>query len=332
MSAPALKSYEFRRERQSSWTELERLVASAERSGVARLSAPELARLPVLYRAALSSLSVARAISLDRNVVEYLEALCARAYVCVYGARGTLLFALRSFLGRRVPRAVRRRWGVVVVSLLLVLVAAAAGAAIVAQDPEKFDAIVGAGLAQGRGPDASTEELRSVLYHEESRSGGLATMTSFLFTHNAAVGILAFGLGFAAGVPTAILLLVNGLVLGAFGALYGGRGLSFEFWAWVAPHGIPETFAIALCGAGGLLVAKALVFPGRLSRLENLAREGRDAGALVLGATALLLLAGVLEGVVRQTVLDPRARVAIAAVVAALVFAWVLLAGRGEAT
>ena len=331
MSGPALKSYEFRRERQSSWTELERLVGTAERGGVGRLSAAELARLPVLYRAALSSLSVARAISLDRNVVDYLEALCARAYVCVYGARQGLFSAVRSFLGRRFPRAVRRRWGVVVVSMLLVVLSAVAGAAIVAQDPQKFDAIVGAGLAEGRGPDSSTAELRSVLYHEERHSGGLAAMTSFLFTHNAAVGILSFGLGFAAGVPTAVLLMINGLMLGAFGALYGGRGLSYEFWAWVAPHGVPEMFAIILCGAGGLLVAKALIFPGRLSRLENLAREGRDAGSLVLGAIALLLLAGVLEGVVRQTVLDPDARVAIATVVGACVFGWVLLAGRGEA-
>jgi uncharacterized membrane protein SpoIIM required for sporulation len=325
-----LKSYEFRRERQSSWVELERLVAAAERSGIGRLSAADLARLPVLYRAALSSLSVARAISLDRNVVEYLEALCARAYVCVYGAHGGLLAAIGSFLGRRFPRAVRRRWGVVTVSLLLTLVAAAAGAALVTHDPEKFHAIVDSGLSAGRGPEASTEALRSVLYQGESKAGGLAAMTSFLFTHNAGVGILCFGLGFAAGIPTALLLLMNGLMLGAFGALYASRGLSFEFWAWVAPHGIPEIFAIVLCGAGGLLTAKALIFPGRLSRLENLAREGRDAGALVIGAIALLLLAGFLEGVVRQTVLDPHARVAIATVVGLGVFSWVLLAGRKE--
>jgi uncharacterized membrane protein SpoIIM required for sporulation len=325
-----LKSYEFRRERQASWVELERLVAAAERSGVRRLSAAELTRLPVLYRAALSSLSVARAISLDRNVVEYLEALCARAYVVVYGAHGGLWAAIRSFLGRRFPRAVRRRWGVVTVSLVLTVLAAVAGAAIVGQDPERFHSIVPEGLSEGRGPEASTEELRSVLYHSETNAGGLAAMASMLFTHNSAVGILCFGLGFAAGIPTAVLLLTNGLMLGAFGALYGSRGLSFEFWAWVAPHGVPEIFAIVLCGAGGLLSAKALVFPGRLSRLENLAREGRDAGALVLGAIALLLLAGFLEGVIRQTVLDPYARTTIAVGVAIGVLAWVLLAGRRE--
>ena len=44
-------------------------------------------RLPGLHRAALSSLSVARAISLDRNVVEYLEMLATRAHFAVYGTK-----------------------------------------------------------------------------------------------------------------------------------------------------------------------------------------------------------------------------------------------------
>ena len=87
MSAPRLKSTEFRKEREASWRELERLVDRCERKGIRSLEAAELARLPVLYRATVSSLSVARAISLDRNLVEYLEALSTRAYSSVYGVR-----------------------------------------------------------------------------------------------------------------------------------------------------------------------------------------------------------------------------------------------------
>ena len=48
-----LRSYEFRRERQSSWSELDRLVTRVEKSGIASLNETEVVRLPVLYRAAL---------------------------------------------------------------------------------------------------------------------------------------------------------------------------------------------------------------------------------------------------------------------------------------
>ena len=54
--AIVLKSAEFRRTREPSWQELERLVAAAERRGVRMLSPGELNRLPQLYRSALSSL------------------------------------------------------------------------------------------------------------------------------------------------------------------------------------------------------------------------------------------------------------------------------------
>ena len=62
----ALKSHEFRKEREAGWTELDQLVAIARERGIDSLSTADLRRLPLLYRAALSSLSVARAIALDR--------------------------------------------------------------------------------------------------------------------------------------------------------------------------------------------------------------------------------------------------------------------------
>ena len=61
-----LKSSEFRKGREASWRELDEMVGRVERRGVRALSLEELLRLPILYRAALSSLSVARTIALDR--------------------------------------------------------------------------------------------------------------------------------------------------------------------------------------------------------------------------------------------------------------------------
>ena len=75
-----LKSREFRKGREEGWRELEDMVRRVERRGVHSLSLDELQRLPILYRAALSSLSVARTIALDRNLLLYLENLALRAY------------------------------------------------------------------------------------------------------------------------------------------------------------------------------------------------------------------------------------------------------------
>ena len=106
MTVP-LKSYEFRREREASWRELEGLVSAAEKSGLKSLPTEQLLRLPSLYRAALSSLSVARSISLDQNVVIYLESLAARAYFQVYGSRSNIYESIGRFFVQGFPAAVR---------------------------------------------------------------------------------------------------------------------------------------------------------------------------------------------------------------------------------
>ncbi|MHC4547663.1 MAG: stage II sporulation protein M [Planctomycetota bacterium] len=331
MEQVRLKSFEFRRERQATWTELERLVQRVEKRGVRSLSAGELARLPLLYRATLSSLSVARSISLDRNVLDYLESLAARAYFCVYGTKRSLRDVLADFFGRGFPAAIRRfRWHLAV-SALFMLLGAITSFVLTARNPEWFYAFVPEGYAQDRNPAATTEALREALYHREDTAGMLTAFTSFLFTHNARIGMLAFALGFAAGLPVYLLLFYNGLILGAFGALYQGRGLGLDFWGWVLPHGVTELGAVIVCGGAGLVLAQSLVFPGRQTRLRNLARRGREAGILVLGAVAMFFVAALIEGFFRQLVqgVAPRYAVTLGTALAwACYFGW---AGRREA-
>lgn len=327
-----LKSYEFRRERERVWRELEDLLARADDRGVAGLSAAELARLPVLYRSALSSLSVARAISLDRNVVDYLDGLAARAHFAVYGVRQHLRDAARQFASVRFPRAVRAIRAHLCLAALFLALGAATAAVQVVDDPERFHAFVADEYAQGRDPSATTEELKAAL---ERNGGGaesqLAEFSSFLFSHNARIGMLSFALGFAAGVPVFLLTFLNGLILGAFAALYGGRGLSWEFWGWLLPHGVTEILALLLCAAAGLAIAESLVFPGRHTRLHNLALRGREAGVVVVGAIAMFLVAGCIEGFFRQLVHSTPIRYAVALSTAAAWALYFTLAGRRDA-
>ncbi len=326
-----LKSAAFRAEREATWRELEALVGRVEKGGLAALGPPELARLPVLYRATLSSLSVARAISLDRNLLEYLESLCTRAYLVVYGVRRHLLDALADFFGRRFPELVRRSWPYVALGFALLLGGCWTGFALTRGDPDRFYAFVDPNLAQGRGPTSSAESLREVLYAKGDKAQMLKSFAMFLFTHHARGGLMAFAVGFAGGIPSALILFTTGLMMGAFGAIYAAHGLSWEFWAWVLPHGVTELSAVALCGAGGLVLAQSLAFPGRSERLRNLAARGREAGQIALGAVALFFVAGLIEGIFRQTVHSVPIRLAVAGTSGALWILYFGMAGRRRA-
>jgi uncharacterized membrane protein SpoIIM required for sporulation len=323
-----LKSHEFRREREATWRELAALLERVEGRGLRDLSGEELHRLPVLYRATVSSLSVARAISLDRNVVDYLEALTARAYIAVYGSRLTLRRALAAYFLRDFPRAVRRYRRHLAVAALVFLAGAAVGMVLTLEQPDRFYTFVADGYAGGRDPAASTETLRRTLYDPEPPKELLGTFASWLFTHNATIGLVAFALGFVAGVPVFILYFLNGLVLGAFAALFQSRDLGADLWGWLLPHGVTEILALALCGAAGLALGQAVVFPGRLARVDHLAQRGRAVAPIVIGAVLLFFIAAMIEGFFRQLVLDMEVRYAVAAATAALWTAFFSLAGR----
>jgi uncharacterized membrane protein SpoIIM required for sporulation len=324
-----LKSYQFRRDRESSWLELEALIERVEKKSIRALSAVELERLPILYRQALSSLSVARSISLDENLVEYLEGLAGRAYFCVYGTRSPVWRPAAAFLLRTFPRAVRAaKWQVIVAALIMGLGVATAYTLTI-REPDLFYAFVDEAYSQGRNPTATTAALREVLYDEGTMTDSLATFATFLFTHNAQVGILAFSVGFLLGIPVFLLMFMNGLILGAFAALYASRGLSVDLWGWLLPHGVTELLAVVLCGGAGLILAQSLVLPGRRSRLRNLALRGREAAVVVIGAVMMLFIAALIEGFFRQLVTDISARYIVAAVSAALWTLYFGFAGKG---
>ena len=331
MGEITLKSYHFRREREARWREFEALVTKSSRSGTGSLSTAEMVRLPRLYRAVLSSLSVARSISLDRNLLDYLENLAARGYYCVYGARGTLRETLKEFLVAGFPRAVRRaRWAVAAAGVTLAL-GFLAGFHLTVNDPAWFHSFVPDGLADGRTPMTSTEELRRVLYDDADADGGLLTaFASFVFTHNATGGMLSFALGFAFGVPVLLLMFANGAVIGSFAALYASRGLGADISAWLLIHGSTELTAVALSGGAGLVVGAALAFPGRHTRLQSLAQNGRWAVRIVVGAIGMFLVAGLLEAFTRQLITDMTARFVIAAVMFVLWLAYFVLAGAAR--
>ncbi|MFN7591639.1 MAG: stage II sporulation protein M, partial [Planctomycetota bacterium] len=158
--------------------------------------------------------------------------------------------------------------------------------------------------------------------------GGLLAFAPMLFTHNSSVGILTYGLGFVFGLPVLLILLQNGMMLGAMSALFHERGLAVEWWSWILPHGVPELTAIVLCGAAGLAIGHRLVFPGQQARVAALADVGRRMGAVVGGSVLMLFVAGFVEGVFRQIVDDVPLRYMLATMFAVGWSAYFLYAGR----
>ncbi|MBX9813754.1 MAG: hypothetical protein A4S12_13070 [Proteobacteria bacterium SG_bin5] len=336
MSAPPpvlVNATRFRAAHQGDWERLERLVARLEKGAVGSLDPDDLLALPQLYRATLSSLSVARETSLDRALIAYLEQLSRRAYFQLYGVPTSPGAQLRDFFARGWPGAVKALWRETLVSALLFAVSAVLGYVLIRQDPSLFGAIIDPDLAGGRVPGASAAVLRETLYDPPGRGGAegaLATFATFLFTHNAQVSILCFALGFAFGVPTVMLLITNGLMMGALFAVFVPAGLGPNLAAWLSIHGTTEIFAIFLSAAAGLRIGTAIAFPGRQGRIEAAVAQGRLAATAMGGTVVMLAVAGVLEGIGRQTVQGDAARALIGLAMLTLWLAYFYLPRGGR--
>ncbi|MFD0916805.1 stage II sporulation protein M [Pseudahrensia aquimaris] len=326
-----MRSARFRKEREQEWKRLSDLVTRVEKSGVQNLGFEDAERLTALYRQAMNSLSLAREISLDRALLTYLESLCARAYLAVYAPRDTLVGLVGRYFKSSAPQAVRRSW----LAFLLAFIAMASGATLAyfltLQDSSWYYSFVPGGLAGGRGPDATAEYLRGVIYDDTPPSlDQLTAFSTSLFAHNTQVSIFAFALGVMGGLPTAILTFYNGTILGTFFAIHAEKGLAFDLFGWLSIHGVTELTAIMMAAAGGFRLAGAILFPGNNTRSYALRLAGRDAIKLIILAAIMLIVAGILEGVFRQTVQDPWLRITIGWGAGALWLAWIVLCGREE--
>jgi uncharacterized membrane protein SpoIIM required for sporulation len=301
--APLVNATRFRQAHAGDWERLEYIVTRMEKSSIRSLSDEDLLELPALYRTTLSSLSVARDTSLDRALITYLERLCTRAYFQIYGVQTPVWRQLVRFFARSWPEAVQKLWLETLFCVALTFGAALLAYLLIRGDPSWFYSILPEGLASGRDPSASAEYLRSTLYNGPGDDKNwLGTFATFLFTHNSQIAIFSFALGFAFAVPTVLLILYNGLMLGAFFAVFAAKGLAFNLLGWLMIHGTTEIFAICISGAAGIRIGTAIAFPGRASRMDAAVVAGRTAATAMVGTVIMLAVAGLLEGVGRQTI------------------------------
>ncbi|HMO75151.1 MAG TPA: stage II sporulation protein M [Sphingopyxis sp.] len=333
--APSFSTGRFRAEREADWIAFDALLTRLEKKGAKGLSSEELLQLPTLYRATLSSLSIARATSLDKALLGHLEALSMRGYFLIYGVRQSRLDRLAGFFARDWPLAVQAVWKETIVIALIILLGMATSWSLVASDPEWFYNFVPEELAGGRDPRASVEFLQGTMGHgkaaDEGTEGALHVFATYLFTHNSGVSIMSFALGFAFGIPTMMLEYYQGISLGAMVAVFAGKGLGADFGGWLFIHGTTELFAAALSGAAGLRIGAAVVFPGARSRLQAASDAGRTAGKVMVGVILMLLVAGLLEGFGRQLITDTALRYGIGTAMLLFWLAYYYLPRRGAA-
>jgi uncharacterized membrane protein SpoIIM required for sporulation len=277
----------FERERAGGWSALEGALARA-RGRPERLGADGVLELGALYRGAAADLALARRLFPGDPLTVRLEALVVRARAVVYADVGM----------RRAPWAfvVGGYWRLVADRKMVLLLSAALlfGGALFAfiwgwADPDAAAGLVPGDFINGADPPRGARGLTA------SQS---AAFSSEIFTNNIKVTFISFAAGLVFGVGGAILLVYNGLILGAVLGVAMANGNADQVLRLIVAHGVLELSCIVVAAAAGLRVGWAIVAPGPLRRRDAAAAQARPAMAVVLGTAPWLVVAGLTEGFV----------------------------------
>ncbi len=147
-------------------------------------------------------------------------------------------------------------------------------------------------------------------------------LSSFVMTNNIRVSFMAFSFGITFGLGTLYVLFYNGAMLGALtNYIHGSGGSMLAYFSLILPHGFIELTAIFISGAAGLMLGKAMLIPGDLSRKHAIIKNAKEAAYLLPGVVAMLIIAGIIEGFFTPLDISPNLKLGFAVItLVALIF------------
>jgi uncharacterized membrane protein SpoIIM required for sporulation len=264
------------------------MLGFIETKGPRKTDRPFLRELSALYRATTGDLAYAQTHYRGTTLLLFLHQLVARAHNQIYRARRFTPADTGRFVLNDIPAAVRGHLQAVAWSAIIFLLGIALGLSAVQFDERAASLVL------------PTNVLNSI-YSGQMWTGSIfsvvpaAVASTFLFTSNISVALLAFAGGLSFGLITTWILFQNGFMLGVSIKLCADYGLLGALFTFIASHGVLEISAIVLAGAGGYVVANALLNPGSYSRGDSLAQRGPDAVRMAIACVPALIISGCIE-------------------------------------
>ncbi len=239
-----------------------------------------------LYRQTVADLAYARMCFPDHPVASELEQLVGQAHSLLYQAGRARSRSWTEFWRETWPVRVREAARPILLAMGIFWASSILGFLLTARNPVLEGFFVSPPMR------AAIESKR---LWTESLTRTAPAASSAIAVNNINVSLLTWGLGLTLGIGTVWLLVFNGLMLGALSAACLRAGMLLPLLEFVVAHGSLELPAIWISAGAGLLMAQAMLFPGRYGRRVELRLKGRSSVQIIVGIVPLLLVASAIE-------------------------------------
>jgi len=295
----------FIQKNQDSWKALEALNTRVQKSGVKNLDQDNVREFARLFRLASHNLAYAKTHFPTSHILPYLNGVVGVTHNHFYVRERRTGSDIRNYFVHTFPRAVRAGWRYWALATAFFMLGIVFAGLYVGSSPERLHDFMpagwGDGFAAGETPEFGTPWV------------DYSFMAASITTNNIAVTFNAVAGGLLAGMGTVLILIYNGLIVGAlFGFFYQAGADMVVAYSLILPHGIIELMAIFLAGGCGLMLAQGILLPGDYTRRQSLVMQGRKVAVLLPGVVMLLIIAGVIEGYFTPLPIDPFFKLAFA--------------------
>ena len=289
---------QFVKKHRDDWKDLEQLITRIHKERN-KLNGKDIDHFHKLHQKTTQHLSYSQTYFENEDVTPYLNGLVSKSHNLLYKDQMSSMKQIGYFFSTKFIGLLTEQWKFVCIAMVLLTLGAVGAFFSVLNDPLHLYSVLPADMARAFDPEqlgAGHDSINSTL------------MSAELMTNNIQVAILAFAGGITFGLLTVFILIYNGIILGAIAALFWHYGMTYEFWAYIVPHGIIELTAIFIAGGAGLLMGYKLFVPGHYTRTYQLKEQAKRSVQLLLGTIPLFVIAGLIEGFITPAAISLEAK------------------------
>ncbi len=320
---------EFVKLREPAWKRFEKLLHKFGGASMKKVRSKDVTEFSRLFRELANDLAIIRSRGWGDELASYLNLQLSRGYDTFYRAPPGALMRGVMFFTTGFPRLLRRELSYFLVASLLFFGSLGVTWVVVQNDPSLASRIV---------PEAQLEQMKGMYKKRKTEDEDAynaryaeqrAAMAGFYVQHNTSIALQCFARGILVCVASVYTLLYNGIAIGAVAGFVVREADAERFLSFVATHGAFELTAIAVAGAGGLILGNAFIHPGRRTRKQALQVRAPAAIQLALGAAVMLFIAAMLEGFWSPLPIPPLFKYITGAIAWSVVTLYFAIAGRG---
>ena len=281
--------------------------------------------IPQRYRRLCQQLALARRRGYSPQLVEQLQQLMQRGHNLLYRTPAPRWQRALEFLFADFPSTVRSQAGAMWVACALFAIPLVGIFVLLQYKPELIHMLMDPRQL------ANIEKMYDPAADNLGRDSGTDwAMFGHYIMNNISIGLRTFASGLLAGIGTILVLLFNGITIGAVAGHLQQIGSGDPFWRFVVGHAPFELTAIVIAGGAGLQLGLRLVAPGRKRRIDALIEGGVIGARLCLGVAFMLLVAAFIEAFWSSIAWVPMwGKLSVSAVLWTAVLLWLWRGGRG---